>query len=241
MQPLYLGPVFRTNQTYMKKCLTIVLASISLTIFAQETETRNIGSFTGVKAAEGVSVYLKKGDKESVRVEVTGIKISNVLTEISGPYLKVHMKDGNYRNANAKVYVTYVQVDKLSASSAGSIYTDSPIKTNSMEISASSAGTIEVAVEAGMVEVNASSAGDVELKGKARILRVDASSAGEVDTYDMVTENVHVEASSAGSAKISVTKSLEARASSGGSIRYRGNPDKQVTDSGSGGSVKKTN
>jgi hypothetical protein len=225
----------------MKNLLTIVLACISQIAFSQQTETRNIGSFTGVKAMEGVSVYLKKGDKESVRIETTGVDPSHVLTEISGSYLKVHMKDGNYRNANAKAYVTYVEVDKLSASSAGSIYAEAPIKTNTMEVNASSAGTIEVTLEAGMVEANTSSAGDVELKGKTKTLRIDVASAGEVDAYDLESENVEAEAASAGSAKINVTKSLEARASSGGSIRYRGNPDKQVTDSSSGGSVKKTN
>jgi hypothetical protein len=225
----------------MKKLLSIVLACISLIAYSQQTETRNIGSFTGIKAMEGVSVYLKKGDKESVKVETTGTNPSNVITEISGSYLKVHMKDGNYRNSNAKAYVTYVQVDKLSASSAGSIYADAPIKANSMEVSASSAGTIEVTLEAGMVEANASSAGDLELKGKTKTLRVDASSAGEIDTYDLESENVEAEVSSAGSAKVNVTKNLVARAASGGSIRYRGNPDKQVTDSSSGGSVKKTN
>jgi hypothetical protein len=225
----------------MKKLLSLVLVCISLIAYSQQTETRNIGSFTGVKAMEGVSVYLKKGDKESVKVETTGTNPSNVITEISGSYLKVHMKDGNYRNSNAKAYVTYVQVDKLSASSAGSIYADAPIKASSMEVNASSAGTIEVTLEANMVEANASSAGDVELKGKTKTLRVDVGSAGEVDTYDMEAENVEAEAASAGSAKVNVTRTLEARAASGGSIRYRGNPDKQITDSSSGGSVKKTN
>lgn len=208
---------------------------------AQETETRNVGAFTGVKAAEGIDVYLKKGDKESVRVEVTGTDPSNIITEISGSYLKIHMKDGRYRSVDAKVYVTYVQLDKLSASSAGSIYSDGPLKANSMEISASSAGSIEVSIDAISAEVSASSAGDVELKGNAGSISVDASSAGEIDAYDLEAERVEAEASSGGSVKVNVTQNLNAHASSGGSIRYRGNPDKSITNSSSGGSVKKSN
>jgi hypothetical protein len=50
-----------------------------------------------------------------------------------------------------------------------------------------------------------------------------------------------VEASSAGSVKVSASEELDAHASSGGSIRYRGNPDKSVTNSSSGGSVRKSN
>src|SRR5688500_10646492 len=130
---------------------------------AQETDTRQVGSFSGVRVAEGIDVFLKKGDKELVRVEVIGTDPSNVLTEISGDDLKVHMKDGRYPDVDAKVYVTYVNIDKLSASSAGSIFSEGTIKGNFIEIGASSAGSIDVTIEAGTAEVSSSSAGDVEL------------------------------------------------------------------------------
>lgn len=224
----------------MNRILIAVLACFSLIAHAQNTETRNVGSFTGVKVAEGVDVYLKKGDKESVKVEVTGTNVSNVLTEVSGSYLKVHMRDGNYRHVDAKVYVTYVKIEKLSASSAGSIFSEETIKSDRLEISASSAGTVELNIDANSVEVNASSAGDMELKGKTKSALIEASSAGEIDAYDLAAEEVEVGVSSAGSAKINVTKRLDARASSGGSIRYRGNPDRNNTSSSSGGSVKKS-
>jgi hypothetical protein len=208
---------------------------------AQQTETRELGVFSGVKAAEGIDVFLKKGDKEQAKVEVTGTDPSNVITEISGSYLKIHMKDGRYRSVDAKVYVTYVELHKLSASSAGSIYSDGTIRANSLEISASSAGSIEVNVDARSAEVSASSAGDVELKGKAESVTVEASSAGEIDAYDLDVARVEAEASSGGSVKVNVSENLNARASSGGSIRYRGNPDRSNTNSSSGGSVKKSN
>ena len=227
----------------MKKFWALVLVIFSLSAaIAQETETRELGAFSGVKAAEGINVFLKKGDKERVKIEVTGTDPSNVITEISGSYLKIHMKDGGrYRSVDAKVYVTYVQLNKLSASSAGSIYSDGTIKANSFEISASSAGSIEIAIEANSANVSSSSAGDVELKGKAERLTVDASSAGEIDAYDLEVEKVEAEASSGGSIKVNVSVNLEARASSGGSVRYRGTPDQSNTKSSSGGSVRKSN
>ena len=208
---------------------------------AQETDTRQVGSFSGVKAAEGIDVFLKKGDKELVKVEVTGTDAANIITEVSGDYLKIHMRDGRYRSVDAKVYVTYVRLDKLSASSAGSIFSDGSIQARSMNISASSAGSIEITLDAQTAEVSSSSAGDVELKGKVREISVDASSAGEIDAYDLEAGQVSAEASSGGSVKVNVTETLEARASSGGSIRYRGNPDRSNTNSSSGGSVKKSN
>jgi hypothetical protein len=244
MQPLSLTLVFRAKLSIMKKVLVIILLSYSITLaYGQQSETRNVGPFTGVKAAEGIDVYLKKGDKESVKVEVTGTggSPSDVLTEVSGSYLKVHMKDGNHRNIDVKVYVTYVQLDKLSASSAGSIYSDGSIKATNMEVNASSAGTIEVTVEANALNASSSSAGDIELKGKVKTIIVEASSAGEIDAYDLEAEDVDAQASSGGTVKVNVTKNLDANASSGGGVRYRGNPDRSNTESSSGGSVKKSN
>jgi hypothetical protein len=227
----------------MKNILSILILAIGVAeVFGQESQTRNVGAFSGVKVAEGVDVYLRKGDKESVRVEVTGTKPENVVTEVSGSYLKVHMRDGNFRNnVDVKVYVTFVNLDKLSASSAGSIFSEGALAAKELEISASSAGTIEVALDAEAVEVNASSAADIELSGKTRSLAVEVSSAGEIDAYGLEAQKVTAEASSAGSVKTTVVSELIAHASSGGSIRFRGNPSKSITDSSSGGSVKKSN
>jgi len=227
----------------MKNLPVIILLAVAPWVAcAQESQTRNIGSFTGVKVAQGIDVYLKKGDKESARVEVTGTAADNILTEVSGSYLRVHMRDGNHRgNINAKVYVTYVKINKLSASSAGSIFSEGTINADELEIGTSSAGNIEVAIDAANAEVSASSAGEIELKGRVKALAVDASSAGEIDAYDLESQNVTAEASSAGTVKLQVTGSFTANASSGGSIRYRGNPGKSVTNSSSGGSVKKSN
>ena len=219
----------------------IIVMFLTMPASAQESETREVGSFSGVKAAEGIDVHLKKGDKEVVRVVVEGTDASNVLTEVSGSYLKIHMKDGRYREVDAKVYVTYVNVDKLSASSAGSIFSEGVIETRTMQISASSAGSVEVTLDAGSVEVSASSAGEVELKGKVRSISAEAASAGEIDAYDLEADEVEAEASSSASIKVNVKESLEAEANSGASIRYRGNPDSSNTNSSSGGSVKKSN
>jgi hypothetical protein len=227
----------------MKNLLTLILLiALNLDGAAQETQTRNVGSFSGIKVAEGIDAYLKKGEKESVRVEVTGTSADNIITEVSGSYLKIHRRSGNLRGRiEAKVYVTYVKIEKLSASSAGSIFSEDIITANAMDINCSSAGNIDVKINTADVQLNVSSAGQVELQGKAKSLKADASSAGQLDSYDLEVQSVVVETSSGASAKVSVTTNLVANASSGGSVRYRGNPGKSVTNSSSGGSVKKSN
>ena len=55
----------------MKNLLVVLLVAFTIPVMAQETQQRNVGSFSGVKVAEGIDVYLKKGDKHAVRVEVS--------------------------------------------------------------------------------------------------------------------------------------------------------------------------
>ncbi|MEZ4946148.1 MAG: head GIN domain-containing protein [Cyclobacteriaceae bacterium] len=218
-----------------------LLLALMNPLWAQSSEVRSVGSFSGIKSAEAVDVYLKKGDKESVRVETTGTSLSDVITETSGSYLKIHMASGNYRRTNVKVYVTYVNLDKISASSASNVFSEGTIKASIIEINASSAASVEISLDAGEVTADVSSAGDIVLEGRAKTFEAEASSAGDVDAYRLESESVRARANSAGSVKVTATKSLDARASSGGDVRYRGNPMKTNTDSSSGGSVKKSN
>ena len=220
----------------------ILLLTFSYQVYAQQSQQRNVGSFSGIKVSEGIDVILSQGDKEAVRVEVAGnMKIENVITEVSGSYLKVHLESGNYRQkVDVKVYVTFVKLNKFSASSAGTIFSESPVKADDVEIQTSSAGSIELNLDARRIETSASSAGQIDLKGRGRSLVGEASSAGQIDAYDLECDEVQAEASSGGSIKVSVQNSLTANASSGGSVRYRGNPAKSVTHSSSGGSVKKS-
>jgi hypothetical protein len=243
MQPLYSRPVFSANlKLRMKHFLIVVLLMGSFSLLqAQQTVTRSIGSFTGIKAQEGIDVFIKKGNKESIRIEANGTTPENVITEISGSYLKIHMKDNVRGKIDVKVYVEYVSIDRLSVSSAASILSEGTIQATNLELNASSAGEMKISVEAENVSISASSAGEVKAKGKCKSVSADASSAGEVDAYDLEAKSASAQASSGGSVQVYVTENLVAQASSGGDVKYRGNPDKSVTNSSSGGSVKKTN
>jgi hypothetical protein len=225
----------------MNKLLIGLFIIVTSVVYAQQSEVRSLSSFKSVKASQAIDVYLKKGDKESARVEVSGVELKDVATEVEGSSLRIRLKDNHtWKKVNVKVYVTYVSIDKIAVTSAASVFSEGPIKSTHMDISASSAGSVELNLECSEVTVDTSSAGEVVIEGKTSRLQLEASSAGTVDAYNLEAESVNAEVHSAGSAKISVTKELQASASSGGSIKYRGNPSRTNTHSSSGGSVKKS-
>lgn len=226
----------------MKKVLILLLTIATNFAIAQKSEVRSVGPFSAVSAAEGIDVFLKRGDKPGVRVEVSeGADLSRVVTEVSGSYLKIHMSSGRHvGNISARVYVTYVSINKVVASSAANVYSEEVIRSDEFEVSASSAASIELKLDVGNLEASASSAADIELEGKAKRAEFEISSAAKLDAYDLEVGSLDVDASSAGSAKVNVTSEFTAEASSGADIKYRGNPAKSRTNASSGGSVKKS-
>lgn len=217
----------------------LFLTLVNFTTFAQKSEERNVGNFSEVKVSQAINCYLKEGNNEKVRVEVDGIDLDDVITEVSGDRLNIHLDRGNFRNVHVKVYVTYKSLEEISVSSAADVYSESVIKSESLELSASSAGSMDLEIDVNELSISASSAADVELKGKANYFEVGASSAAEVDAYDVLSKKVRADASSGATIKVNATEEINADASSGASIRYKGNPLRSNTDSSSGGSVRK--
>lgn len=224
---------------YIATAFLMLFTLISTSLLAQESETRSVSSFEGVKVGSAIDLYLTSGSSQSVRVEVKDGDLSDVETEVSGGMLRIGMRKGNYRNINVKVYVTHTGLKSINASSASNVYTENLLKASRLEINVSSAASAELDVEADDLDVQVSSSGDLELKGSAKRAGLYASSAGDIDAYDFEVNELKVRASSAGGIRAYANEAIDAHASSGGSVRWRGNPSKSRTDSSSGGSVRK--
>lgn len=225
----------------MKKILLFVFGTvIAISSYGQKKQERKLSDFDAVTVSSAINLYLKQGSETKAVVEVDGIDLERVLTEVSGGKLRISLRKNNtYRSTHVKVYLTYKHLEYISASSAADVYSESVIKTDDLEINASSAASMELDIDVKDLEMAVSSAGDIELKGRAIDISGTASSAGDIDAFDLVCKTADVRASSAGGIRINVTGEIEARASSGGSVKYKGNPSTSNTDSSSGGSVRK--
>jgi hypothetical protein len=228
----------------------ILILSIAFTCQAQNRKTvhgnnkvvtkeREAGSFSGIKVSTGIDVYLKQGNNQSIRVEADENLHEYILTEIEGDVLHVYT-EANIRDAGEKkVYVTMKEISSVKATSAGDVIGETPVKTDEIEIDASSAGDIKLEVYAKDIEVDISSSGDVTLTGEADVLEADLSSAGNLNAADLKVREAEVNVSSAGDADINVTEKLQARASSAGDVHYSGNPKYVDAHSSSAGSIHK--
>ena len=221
--------------------VAILCLSMGYTAYGQSKETRNLDNFTSVSVGEAINVVLVPGGVNKAELSVSGIDLDEVLTEVSGSRLKIHLDDGRHNNIDVDITLTYKSIERLKVSSAADVRTKGPIKADNFEVDVSSAGDADLDLAVGALDVDVSSSGDLNLTGTATSQEVDVSSAGSYDGSDLQSQEADVSASSAGSARVNVSKRIDASASSGGNVRYSGNPDKVRESASSGGNVREYN
>jgi hypothetical protein len=203
------------------------------------SKERKTDSFTGLKVSSGIDVYLKQGDNESVTVEADENLHEYILTEVRGGVLNVY-SEYNIRHAEKKrVYVTMKEINSVKTTSAGDVTGETPINSDRLELSASSAGDIKLETHTKTINLDISSSGDISLSGETDMLRADLSSAGDLKAYELKAREADISVSSAGGADVNVSERITARASSAGDVNYKGDPKYVDAHSSSAGGIHK--
>ncbi|MBN8699531.1 MAG: DUF2807 domain-containing protein [Chitinophagales bacterium] len=220
----------------------VILASCDITRGSGNiiTESRSVGGFTGVSVGGDFDVEVKIGPETKLVVEADDNIMKYIDTRVSGNMLKIRTEDmHNYRDVHMKVYITTPSLTKVYASASARVDVLDLLKSdNRLTFNASSSADIQAEVETPEVEADASSAGTVKLRGRTRTYKAQASSGADIRSYDLLSENTKVSVSSGAKAQVHASVNLDAQASSGGDVGYRGGAAVSKSES-SGGSVSK--
>lgn len=201
-------------------------------------DERNISGFTGVHVSSGIDVYLSQGSDFEVIVEADENLQEVILTEVEGRMLVVKTDRVNIRNARSKkVHVTLPDLTELKISSAGDCVGQTPFACEDLRLSISSAGDLNIEVQAERIDLDISSSGDANISGTAEEFKVSLSSAGNLDAFDLIAARVDVNVSSAGDARVHATDEISMTASSAGNIDYRGDARVMHSNSSSAGRI----
>lgn len=203
-----------------------------------ESEIREVEDFHGIEAASGLRVFVKFGEMSNELEIVADENLHEYIkTEVENGILKIKSRRNIRRAASKEVFVKAGEIDVLQVSSAADIIGENLLYTGKISINVSSAGELDVEIQADEVDLQVSSSGSATLKGDTRQLIADVSSAGNLNAFDLIAEHVDVNASSAADAKVHASRSIRADASSAGNVKYKGNPESRNTSSSSAGNV----
>lgn len=218
------------------------------------------GDFDEIEVSQSIDAEIIKSEAEKVVISAPSNIIDEVLVDRDGQKIHIHLKSGirvtNAHNIKAKIYAkdfsklkansaaSIVLKDKFTqektsivASSSGSI--EGTIEANNLSIFADSSGSFEGTIWAVDFEAETSSAGSISVLGKSKKADLSSSSGSSISAKDVVIENLKADASSGADVEAGVANSLDARASSGGSVNVykKGNLRSVNKDESSGGSV----
>lgn len=224
---------------FMKTIFTLLIALLLVgQADAQMKETRKLPPFRSLSVTQSIEVELVKGNEEKAEISSDEIDLDDILTDVSGGRLKIHL-DGWNRNWRGKVRVvlTYRELEGVSVGASASVAGNDVIVADSFAAEASSSGRLSLAVNCKELEVEVSSSGRVSLRGNAFKQRIEGSSSGQYDGFDLDSETVKADVSSSGRVNVSVSKELIADVSSSGRVTYKGKPDKLIADQNSSGKV----
>jgi hypothetical protein len=203
------------------------------------TEERRVSDFNKINVGSGIDVYMTQGDNISVEVEADENLMDVIKTEVKDNKLKVYTTKNISMAKSKKVYLTYIDLDRIEVSSAGDVKGENTLIADELYIRLSSAGDLKLDVVAKEININISSSGNATLSGKTDVLKAGLSSAGDLNAFDLEAKYGDVDVSSAGDAKVFITEEASFNSSSAGDIIYKGDPKINRISTSSAGSVKR--
>lgn len=205
-------------------------------------QSKSLSSFTSISTSGSVQVELVKGDSPRAEYSIVKGNAEDLFIEVKGQELTVKIKSKNSMwnrsETKAKVTVYYQTLSGIDCSAGSSLKADAEIVSSSMAIESSSGANCSVKVKSTDVNIDCSSGSKVSVSGSASAVNLDASSGARIDAVALVASDAVADVSSGASISLYASKKLNADASSGGSIKYKGNPEKTNIHSGVSGSVK---
>lgn len=235
----------------MKSFLIFLFAAFAIQSYGQtiindkNAELRNVGAFSGIKVSGGIDVYLSQSDDYALAVSASEDKYrDNIKTEIKNDVLNISYEEGPFRynsNRRLRAYVSFKNLEGLEASGACDFIINGTFNANSLRIKLSGACDIKGTVEMDNMQLNLSGASTVKINGKVQNLKINASGASDVKNYDLLIDNCIAELSGASDVKITINKSLSAKASGASSLYYKGNPERKDVSSSGASNISQRN
>jgi len=182
----------------------LVIAGTQLLI-AQSSQKREVSAFTEISLRIGANVHLKQGEPQSVEVKCSESTLAKLITDVSDRKLVIRYPNDSWFSkwnpGPVDIYVTMPQIDALSISGSGSIFSEGKIESRILDATISGSGDIKlVDLKAEKVSASLSGSGNIHLFGKqnASELKAAISGSGNIKAIEFPVDNVDVKISGSG-------------------------------------------
>ena len=205
-----------------------------------ETQKRNISdNFTAIKVSQGIDVYFTSNNSVKLTVEADENIIDLLRTDVSDGTLKIYFEKNVWRAKSRKVYLSVPTLNSISTTSGASVRFENTLKTDKLSLRATSGADIYAYVNVTDLNSATTSGADIRISGNAKNFEASATSGSDIKATDLKADYVTAKVTSGADIKVYAVKEINAKATSGGDIRYEGDPKVVNRTKNSGGHIRR--
>lgn len=212
------------------------------------SKTLKIDDFQGIVVNGAYQVFIKQGNRQSVKIEGDESVVNKVSTKVNNGIWSIQqagrkknscgnngLKNYNVNNKSLKIHITMPKLTYIALNGQGKVSTQNNFKVKNLDLKLFGGGKMRLGLNANSIESSLCGSGKLVLNGTAKHLESKVTGSGDVDAEDMQVENVHVSVAGSGDVNVHATEYLKAQVAGSGSVYYKGSPNihKKVSGSGS--------
>ncbi len=129
-----------------------------------QKETRQLGAFHSLETNGLAVVYLSPGDSDVAELEVSGMPMEDLITEVKEGVLKI-MTRGQHNGESIKVNISAKTLKSIIVGGASELYSRGPIESEDLRIQVDDVGSAWLEVATGTVNIYMNG-GDLFISGK---------------------------------------------------------------------------
>jgi hypothetical protein len=225
----------------MRKVLIVLLFLIFLLPGkAQQIFKPAITPFSKIEIYGSFDVEIRKANKEGVKMESETVDLTTVKCKVKNNTLKIKLiKELFNKDKQIKVLIEYNNLESILVSNGATLMSKEPIVENKLQVIEGNGSKVDFLFKGETFETAIDKGAVLNIEGSCQTADIEASTGAIVNGYEFQCDSAVVRANASGLIKIAVTKYLDARASTGGDVSYRGIPRTFKQRTSMGGSIEK--
>ncbi len=238
----------------MKKSILtfLMLAFFMAPAFPQKTindpnaEKRNVSGFHGIDVATGISLIITEGATEDVAVSAANTEYRDkIITVVENGILKIHYEtkmgaiNKRYKSKNLKAYVSYKSLDHLYVTTGAEVEINGKLSSISLDLVANTGGLVKGEIDINSLKVSQNTGSKITLTGKVDKLEAEGDTGSKFIGDNLSTNTCNITVSTGAGVTITVEKELNAKANTGGYIKYKGAGGIREIKTNTGGTISK--
>lgn len=206
---------------------------------AQIDEHRDIKPFSRLLISGNLDVDLVKSDEKEILIySDQNIKPEVIFTRNRGDLLEVvRLKANGYEQHKIKVTIYYQNIESLELSNGVSLKHSGKFSGNQLVLHVGANAQITSQCALNALEIKAENGAQIQLSGSVDLLVARLKNGSELNALGLFCQRGKVEANAGSKAFVTVVKSLEAEASAGSKIEFKGSPEEVIIKTTFGGEV----